>query len=385
MDENKYVFRFYNVYTDPENRDKFSFNSPYANRGVNIAPYTKLGETQYDTHKPRPDADYLIRDKELDADEVKALGGEIDEETDVPSLPHRGLSVIGLNDPRYSLYPFNILDYNFITDDNGEKGLRFNRSRFNNLPKLVQDEYQRTFNSFLNDKYRFKYDLFDLFDDNNKFVNPANNTNGELRQYISLAARDAICALRNAEGLPGRKGSLTYSKNGLSVIPKGFEWSQLIGALGNTYNWSDANALVLAQLPESALYTVDDYAKGKLAAHPDFPEEFLAKYVTPVKVKGTSVAKGKEYNQPENSNITRDINNYIAERRFDEKRNDVNRQYWEDRARTFIENNFNIDSNKIVSDEIKKYIYKDLSSWYNKHNTAKNVLNGLTQGGNRWQ
>lgn len=367
MDENKYVFRFYNVFTDPENKDKFSFNSPFANRSVNIAPYTKLGETQYDTNNPRTDSDYLIRD---------------DNFTDNMELPHRGLSVIGLHDPRYSLYPFDQIEYDFMSDD-GEKGLYFNKHRFNNFSKQVQDEYRRTFNSFLNDKYKYKYDLFDLFDDNNKFVNPGEST--DLRQYINLAARDTVRALHNADRIPGTNNYLTYSKNGLSVIPKGFEWSQLINALGNTYNWSDANALVLAQLPESALYTINDYAKGKLAANVDFPEELLAKYVTPVQVKGTAIAKGKEYNQPESSNITRGINNYIVERVLDEKRNKSNRQYWEDRARSFIEDNFNIDSNKIVSDEIKKYIYKDLSSWYNKHNTAKNVFNGLTQGGRRWQ
>ena len=158
---------------------------------------------------------------------------------------------------------------------------------------------------------------------------------------------------------------------------------RLLDALNNTQDWSNANALVLAQLPESALYNVHDYNNGVTAAHTDFPEELLARYVTPISIKGTG--NNADEDSLEDSGIMRGIRGYFNERNNDPKRNDINRQYWEDRARTFIENNFNIDSNKIVSDEIKKYIYKDLSSWYNKHNTAKNVLNGLTQGGRRWQ
>ena len=142
---------------------------------------------------------------------------------------------------------------------------------------------------------------------------------------------------------------------------------------------------MLAGVPEKAIYTPRELDRQGIAAAMDFPEEMLVKYLRPVKKWSLKdrLPVDKGGGLTEWSKLLDRIKELLnAPKGWDMENRP---EYWENEARKFIRDNFDIDPVDIVSDELKKEIFMDLSSCYNGTKPSEHILEGLTQGGRRWQ
>ena len=374
----------------------YFWGSPY-NYGKSGETYARehpeewknMGEVHHAPDDYTLDEDYLMRsnDDNLSSDEyAEKHGGEFKLDSWGGTerakryhghmwLPHKGLSVIGLSDPIYSIYSVYDINGNqmFKHTDNG---WQLDRNYLKALHPAVQDIYNFAFTKYMDKSPD------ELFDDEGYFKGNAEDAEKFVANKDNISAYPKLVPSVNA--FPSMEAHRLYSQTGYPIADNKYKWMKLLNSIAKTATWSNGNSLVLAGVPEKAVYMPRELDKQGIAATMDFPEELLVKYLRPVKkwsLNDKSPVDRGTYT--EWSKLSDRINRLLnAPKGWDLENHP---DYWEDEARKFIRDNFDIDPDDIVSDEIKKEIFMDLSSCYNGTKPSEHILEGLTQGGRRWQ
>lgn len=357
MSDERYVFRLYKVGIPTDltkehlgknykGDDKMLFASPYIGDKYSQQRmpeyYHKLGDTLTEEEYSRGDN---IRENKLAKQGLST------------AAPHRGLSVIGLADPMYSLYRCRDIKDKDMTSDQLKNALQFN------------DVY---------------------VDDNMGNLKDAHNELHEGKLYMS----------------PDMTYNFGYNPSYVNLLRRIYE----------TYDKTQhqGSGLVIASIPETALYNNKDILNGVLRGQRDFPEELVVKYLKLNDVKGMNPSAPNQEDYDDEDDYWYDYHTYKAKQVFDPDNEDDwdiveglqgdnlynemrsivendgyirqgNKEH-EKRAREFIFKHFGIDPDKIVSDETKKHIYNDLSSWYNKQCNSNmqrnhNIISGIKELG----
>jgi len=377
-------------------------SSPYMGNDAwqyDINKYKKLGSIQKEPSRASLRKDWLDR-TEL------PINAKVFNNTVV--LPHKGLSVIGLADPQYSIYdPFNIIDKPFKRTP---EGVLYNTA----LEKAL--DYKQ--NAFLNWYFNLKKEMPDFQDKLNKAMADTGYTpdSGEDVLFSNKDfTNDQLDELYSKGNIAFANWKNSYN-HGL-VSPKGYSYGykpsyyKMLRAIANTISNTNANGLALAVIPEKVLYGTEDLLNenNAIRAMRDFPEELVVKRLKPIRLySGTQLTKPNYdyYDEDDKKLYEEDMSDYYNSRRFNEDdiiedlpsdgtyqiiesytgyTKDLPFEEREKRAKDFIYRHFDIDPDNIVSDETKKDIYADLSSWYNKQICQDNICDALTQGGRRWQ
>lgn len=389
-DNEKYVFRLYTTGipgSGYKGNKSYFLDSPYVYSGDisqdNPSSWHNIGDTIHESDvgsRPRDtnmSRDFTVRPKEQIGHNTKQ---DEDGETYI-ELPHRGLSVIGLSDPKYSLYrPNDILDTMLHNKDNN---ITINEQLLAALPESWEHElYEHLYNNDF-DINKAPGGTEDMFHRGNRLFNNWKRTKG----FAMLTPRD------NFYG-----GSSDYD---FGYKPS---YYNLLKAISDTYvgTGTEGNGLILASIPESALYNVGNVASGKMRGQRDFPEELSVNMLKLNDVVGMGDpepnrkdysndrdynAAIKEYNRLklfEEQDIAKDLpgdafGSMLSRwlERVENKPHDVR----ENLAKDLIFTYFGIDPDKIISDETKKIIYNDLSSWHKNNVAHSNIINGIKELG----
>ena len=435
-DKERYVFRLYNMYIPrvdrqldyykliPDNRfseplehanyldrykglaskGKVNYTSPYmegiytstfASPDAPDAPakYTDVyaEQKEHSTHKKRPD--YLLT-RQNNTKEV---------------LPHKGISVIGLADPKYSLYSMdNILDTpaKWAVNKDGTYDLIINNNIYDALkgrPKTGEEsqstdaveEYMygtglegAPFFDIMNKARQLGYEP----NDDDKIILSHNNfSKDELQKAYKAIKNMHKVFLNNPKYINylfgGVRGDGSYYDYGYKP-----SYYNLLKRILETTRGSGANTLALVSAPESAFYTVDDIIDKDIRGQRDYPEELIVKRLTPIRLYSTThkntLPDPKDYTydngeinldaylkalndrQPtyddvhqaqKPSYIIKDISDFVKSTKSDMFNFDEREKY----AKDFITRNFEIDPDDIISDEeYKKIIWPDFKkSW----------------------
>lgn len=352
--------------------------------------WKNMGEVQHAPDDYTLDEDYLMRsndDKMSSEEYAEKHGGDFKLDSWGGTerekcyhghmwLPHKGLSVIGLSDPMYSIYPLHDIDDRkmFSHTDNG---MKLDREYLRALHPAVQDMYNFAFTKYMGKSPD------ELFDDEGYFKGNAEDAEKFAANKDTIAEYPKLVPSVNA--FPSMKAYRLYSQTGYPIADDKYKWMKLLNSIANTAAWSSGNSLVLAGVPEKAIYTPRELDRQGIAAAMDFPEEMLVKYLRPVKKWSLKdrLPVDKGGGLTEWSKLLDRIKELLnAPKGWDMENRP---EYWENEARKFIRDNFDIDPVDIVSDELKKEIFMDLSSCYNGTKPSEHILEGLTQGGRRWQ
>ena len=478
---NRYVFRLYSslgngegVYGHPDNDGSQQYlASPYMDgyNNIDLLKYRryKPGQIIRERHNPinyRPDSYNITREMDRDmlnmsviSDAFKTKNGYeykkmFKHRNSLPDkggrfydtyshkwfAPHRGISVIGLADPRYSLYNVNRLhtplvhnmrdgdviynttlerlmpndvfinNYNNVADglhdilygkgdfgvaydsgfdnDVGEDGNSVNGSGIRKMQDYFREGVQKAFPGKKIDR---GVDLLQaMIDDavaNKRYYK--NNPN-----YLQLSKGDDVQydfllgnALEKAWATSGVKGGHRYR---LIDIPDeamkdlSFDNSTGYYRLLNAISETAGNQLWLGSVPEDAIYPVSDVKAGRMRGQRDFPEELVVNRLKLVRPLNRVNPQDVLYETNADTTWKDKLNEDLAKMRskvgyqnnYERIISDLDKE-----AEDYIYKNFEIDPTQIVSDETKKYIYDDLSKWYNDTNRRDNVLRGVKEFG----
>lgn len=410
----KYIFRVYNIGAPTAKTEKFFqdkykgddayfMTGPYMGNTVaqyDINKYKKLGTVQKEPSRTSLRKDWLHRTRL--PDNAKVLDN-------IVVLPHKGLSAIGLADPQYSVYdPFNIIDKPFKRTP---EGVLYNTA--------LEEALDYKQNAFLDWYHKLTKVMPDFQDKINKAITSTGYTSDSGKDILFSNkdfTNEQLDELYNKGNTLFANWKDTYSY-GL-VSPKGYSYGykpsyyNMLRAISDTIDNTQANGLALAAIPEKALYTTEDLLNknNAIRAMRDFPEELVVKRLKPVRLySGVQIDRPNyDYYYDDEAGYEEDMAAYYNSRRFNSEDTDIVDDLpsdetfqsiqsffnWtkelpfeerEKRAKDFVYRHFDIDPDNIVSDETKKDIYADLSSWYNKQTSQDNICDALTQGGRRWQ
>jgi len=299
--------------------DGDSLYSPYV---YSEEPQTKVGEI----HKAKealPDTDTTDNGRLLHKGNIYPR-----------SNMHYGFSVIGRPDPRYSTY----------TVDNS----------FADTSDTVLEAMDNEITSHVPESAKESRSLSHMYAD------------GEKNDYEYLTNR----LYPQRERLGGLSTYITGDDKGaqhMSIDPKWLNfdsdetWDNFVDTL---YRYSDDNRafdggrddvrMFLASVPESKLLSIDDAIDKGLTFQRDFPEELVASEITPLK---------------EMTDMNGAYAKYTDSRRKGAKADDA------------FGEAFKIAPSSVISDALKKDIYKDISSYYHASHRQSNLLKGIRELG----
>lgn len=446
-DKEKYVFRLYNIGVPNQKaidtigsdiEGKTFLGSPYITHGSNILDVNSykvtdkpIYDSQFDDIRYERAKDELAR-PESNRAKFKDGNHSFDEHGNL-ILPHKGISVISLADPQFSLYdPFDFGDSFVQYNDDGKPYI--NKKFIESVGEDYEYPIDKRIKEFLGPNYSLKKiinsddniiiddkDLddalkrtpkhFPRFEDKKALI-------GTLNKYImDLLAQDFFDPIftasenfhiKNAKDLSTY--DFGYSKPHMDIVShvdadgntykntsryhRGLPYEQLLRRIWETWLITNANGLVLATVPESAFYNVKDVIDGKLRAQRDYPEELVVRQLTPRKIfsvqdktwarpehmsniLGVGKYKQGSKNHIDLNHIFRLLEKGYADGGTPEEVNAL--------AKKIIHYTFDIDPINI-SDENKKFIFDDLSNWYKgysakKESKHKSIINGIKELG----
>jgi len=295
--------------------DGDSLYSPY---GYSEEPQTTLG-MPHKAKETLPDHDMTANGRLLHKGKIYPR-----------SNMHYGFSVIGRPDPRYSIY----------TVDNP----------FADTSDTVLEAMDNEITSHVPESAKESHSLSHMYAD------------GEKNDYEYLTNR----LYSQRERLSGLSTYLTGDEKGvthMTIDPKWLNfdsdetWDNFVDTL---YRYSDDNRafdggrddvrMFLASVPESKLLSIDDVVNKGLTFQRDWPEELVTSEVTPIKDIGDMEAA---------------YTKYTDSRRKGAKADDA------------FGEAFKIAPSSVISDALKKNIYKDMSSCYHAKRKQLNLLKGI--------
>lgn len=397
MSDDRYVFKLYTTAIPTANTkrmlgsgykgdDSFFLDSPYVDtQGIdksNPDSWHNIGDTLHSNDLGTLSRDFTAR--------PSVYGHKLKQDENSEEyieLPHRGISVIGLSDPRYSMYrPNDILD-TMLHNKNGV--ITINERLLSALPEA------------------WEYDLYNYLDSNEYDINKApsgseENYNRGNRLFNNWKRTKGYAMLTPRENFYG--GSSDYD---FGYKPS---YYKLLQAIADTHlgSGTEGNGLVLASIPESALYNVSNVASGKMRGQRDFPEELIVNQLKLNNLIGINDAPPNREDYASEAEYKEAVKNHEALKIFDDDYDNVADMQgtsfgsklndWlettknkphnmrENLARDLIFSYFDIDPDKIISDETKKIIFDDLSNWYKGYYDKKkteynNIISGIKELG----
>lgn len=437
---NRYVFRVYNI-GQPNYKTKHFFQNRYKGDDAlylqnpylgseynqyNLDSYHKLGNVinYHDKKSPTLKQDFFNRRNRFGGLNIPSKA-VYDGKGNKIYLPHKGISVIGLADPKYSLYNFNDIGSFYRLYRNNKEATDYGRFMgFNDISKV---EYDTALEDYL-DKQNLWRDIHaraldsgfqDVINEGIKRTGWKPGSNRYITFDDKHFSKDELKkVLDTFRGLSNTKDN--YLKNMPVQYPEVLEYTKtpytnMLRALLKTLEYTSANGFVLATVPEDALYTVDDIRKGNLRGQRDFPEELVVRRFKPI--KAFSALKHTEpdmsdyfdsdgefdedsydedksnwlnnliFNPSNSSDIVQDYDkdnklgaliSHVGRANFElspDRWSPTSPEEIEKRSKNFISDSFEVDPDDFISDETKKYIYKDLSDWYNKSKEAQKKIN----------
>ena len=248
---------------------------------------------------------------------------------------HYGFSAIGRIKPGYSIYgnPYTRAD-EVLSDDELQK---YRQSINKLVPEYFKNttEFSRNYADGETNDYEY-------------LTNPLYDT----REVFDRLHRGNVITKAPTLASPGRD---------VVDFDSDTAWDDMIYTVRDTHNaFEDGRPLkstaVLAATPEDKLVSVDDAINNQYDVQRDYPEELVTSEIIPVK----------------QIDINKSSEDYANLRKKGASGKDA-----------FFDT-FRLDPTDVLSDEDKKYIYKDMSNAYNAICDRKSILDGLTQGGRRW-
>lgn len=384
----KYVFRLYNIGSPTEYANehfgqdmsgKLYLGSPYMGgyNGVDdIENYKELGEEIVaDDKNARENSDYLSRRSKL-IDGYDGHNGRL-------YLPHRGISVIGLHDPRFSFYEDHHMYDKLMEYDNNLNPV-FNKRFISAFDKKTQEELLDRLNEYTGTK-------LSSFDDDLSNIDPI-----VLRELMHNSNRTAFDIL-GSHLYTDDKNFSAKDFNALSNYDFGYKdrigsgYEQLLRRIAGTQKDTKSTGLALATVPESALYSVKDVIDGKLRAQRDYPEELVVRSLVPQRMFDTEYSDSDLNDKTSlvrKAGLTGDYASLLSAVDELDKLRMAGKSvdYTENWAKDYINRTFEIDPDQIHSDETKKIIFDDLSNWYKgycdkKKTEHSNILSGIKELG----
>lgn len=289
---------------------------------------------------------------------------------------HRGLSTIGLSDPKYSLYSLADIHERFPLFSIKKDGtVWYDSDTVQQLPKDAD---------WFEDAVAYPNSVTQLLKEALNNEKNGVDEKGRLNLgKLSEAQKDDInegydnidnMFYNYAHDLSGNNWSRYYEKRyKLKQTPKTFDkWSldnidNLMQAIYETFDNVQSNdsnnaksRIYLVQAPLNKIYTANDVEKGKTIGYRDFPEEMLVKELR----------------------LTKDITDRFDYDRFNDA---VNK--WKDTAdkrhaaADYLSDMIKDDPNSIISDEDKKYIWNDILDSYTPLLKQHNIVNGIMEMG----
>lgn len=295
---------------------------------------------------------------------------------DRSDILHRGLSTIGLSDPKYSLYSIADIHERFPLFSIKKDGtVWYDSDTAQQLPKDA-DWFDNSA-AYPNSITQL---LKEAFNNEKNEVDEKGRLNlGKLSEAQKDDINEGYANIDNmlynyAHGVSVNNWRRYYEKRyKLKQTPKTFDkWSldnidNLMQAIYETFDnvqSDDSNNakshIYLVQAPLDKIYTTNDVEKGKTIGYRDFPEEMLVKELRP----------------------TRDITDRFNYEKFN---NTIDK--WNDKsdkrkaAADYLSDMIKDDPNSIVSDEDKKYIWNDILDSYTPLLKQRNIVNGIMEMG----
>ena len=233
------------------------------------------------------------------------------------------------------------------------------------------------------------------------------NFNDMLSKQIEKYQEDYRFDLKDK--LKPHKGSVTdiQSANNNRLLLDRYD--KLLDAIAHFYKLGMWGDIYLASTPKSAIYNIDDYKAGNTRGQSDFPEELKVhklrllrnleddgadvfrssindfmdtydKWNIPRRMRRQKLGRDRLLNELTISPLNNLYETPVAGTKdYDVLLKDI------DDAKNILSETIGIDPNEVVSDELCKDIWYDLSSYFKKKDRQHNIVNGLSGGDNKWR